>query len=258
MSLRALAKIRREPEHYTGSTLAMLGLVLSFVFLFGGVGYGGYVYATEVPEGYTRISFNGMKPDAIQERGGVVVPPDIAALDGKKVFIKGYIRPDSITAVARDRSIPAGARQQSVLLRRSVDGEVLRSDRRGYGGLAAGRLFAKAYFAWAAFSRSSRKMPVWLGSIPCSRCRPITPSKTLSVEQQRGIFMLTCRRSRSLIQLATLFAATAPMCLTGCDSKQAGATSGATVVGKESKAADGDRILRRPYSGRSCSPARKR
>lgn len=96
MSLRALGKIRREPEHYTGRPIALLGLVLSLVFLLGGVGYGGYVYATEVPEGYTRISFNAMKPDAIQERGNVVVPPEIAALDGKKVFIKGYIRPDSI------------------------------------------------------------------------------------------------------------------------------------------------------------------
>ena len=75
----------------------MLGLVLSLCFLVGGVSYGGYVYATEVPEGYARISFNGMKPDELQERSGVIVPPEIAALDGKKVFIKGYIRPDSIT-----------------------------------------------------------------------------------------------------------------------------------------------------------------
>ena len=62
-----------------------------------GVGYGGYVYATEVPDGYTRMSFIGMKPDEIQERGGVVVPPEIAALEGQKVFIKGYIRPGSVT-----------------------------------------------------------------------------------------------------------------------------------------------------------------
>ena len=41
-----------------------------------------------------------MKPTEIQERGGVTVPPDIAALDGKHVFIKGYIRPDSM-AVTR-------------------------------------------------------------------------------------------------------------------------------------------------------------
>ncbi len=92
----SLSKIRREPDQYTGRPLALLGLALSVVFLFGGVAYGGYTYLTEVPEGYTRISFGAMKPDALQERSGVIVPPEVADLDGKKVFIKGYIRPDSI------------------------------------------------------------------------------------------------------------------------------------------------------------------
>jgi hypothetical protein len=93
----SLARIRRDPDQYTGRPIALLGLALSVLFLVGGVSYGGYVYATEVPEGYTRISFNEMKPDELQERSGMAVPPEIAALDGKKVFIKGYIRPDSIT-----------------------------------------------------------------------------------------------------------------------------------------------------------------
>lgn len=97
LSLRALARIRQEPERFTGRTIALMGLVLSLVFLVGGVSYGGYVFATEVPEGYARISFNGMKPDELQERSGIVIPPEIAALDGQRVFIKGYIRPDSIS-----------------------------------------------------------------------------------------------------------------------------------------------------------------
>lgn len=95
--LWSLVRIRREPDLFTGAPIAMLGLGLSAVFLVAGVGYGSYVYATEVPEGYTRISFNTMKPDELEERGGVAVPPEIAAMDGKKVFIKGYIRPDSVT-----------------------------------------------------------------------------------------------------------------------------------------------------------------
>jgi hypothetical protein len=97
MSARSLAQIRREPDRFAGAPIALLGLVLSLGFLVGGIGYGGYVYATEVPEGYARISFNAMKPDELQERSRVIVPPEIAALDGKKVFIKGYIRPDSIS-----------------------------------------------------------------------------------------------------------------------------------------------------------------
>ncbi len=98
IGLRSLAKIRRHPDQFTGSGLAKLGVALSLAFLIGGVSYGGYVYATEVPDGYTRISFSEMKPDELQERGGVAVPPDIIALNGKKVFIKGFIRPGSATS----------------------------------------------------------------------------------------------------------------------------------------------------------------
>ena len=97
ISARALASISRNSEQYTGRPLALAGLALSLVFLVVGLSYGGYVYATEVREGYERTSFSAMRPDEIQERNGEVVPPEIAALDGKRVFIKGYIRPDSIT-----------------------------------------------------------------------------------------------------------------------------------------------------------------
>lgn len=97
VALRSLGMIRRHPGQFTGKALAQIGLVLSLVFLIGGVSYGGFIYATEVPDGYSRISFSGMKPDELQERSNVAVPPEIAALEGKKIFIKGYIRPDSIT-----------------------------------------------------------------------------------------------------------------------------------------------------------------
>lgn len=96
VAVRSLAQIRQFPDQYTGEGLAKAGLVLSLIFLIGGVAYGGFVYATEVPEGYARLSFNTMKPSEIDERGGVLVPADVAALNGKKIFIKGYIRPDSI------------------------------------------------------------------------------------------------------------------------------------------------------------------
>jgi hypothetical protein len=95
VSLRSLAAIRRQPETYTGAKLAIAGAFLSALFLAAGVGYGGYVYATEVPNGYQRTSFGEMKPDTIEERGNIPIPPDIAALHGKKIFIKGYVRPGS-------------------------------------------------------------------------------------------------------------------------------------------------------------------
>jgi len=95
VSLWSWSKIRREREEYTGATLAAVGFALSLVFLVTGVGYGAYVYFTEVPDGYQRISFETLRPTELQERGGVLIPPEVLALDGKRVFIKGYIRPGS-------------------------------------------------------------------------------------------------------------------------------------------------------------------
>jgi len=96
VSLRAWARINRDRDLYTGRRLAQTGLFLSLLFLVTGLGYGGYVYTTEVREGYARVSFTEMKPDDNQLRSGLVVPPKIQDLKGEKIFIKGYIRPDSI------------------------------------------------------------------------------------------------------------------------------------------------------------------
>lgn len=95
VSLRSWAKIRRESDQYTGKWIALAGLALSTMFLFTGVGYGYYVYQTEVPDGYERISFETLRPTEQQERGNVLVPPEVQQLAGKRIFIKGYIRPGS-------------------------------------------------------------------------------------------------------------------------------------------------------------------
>jgi hypothetical protein len=95
ISLRSLGTIRRQRDQYTGLPLAVAGLALSAFFLITGVGYGFYVYNTEVPDGYERIAFETLRPTDQQERGGVVVPPEVRELEGKRVFIKGFIRPGS-------------------------------------------------------------------------------------------------------------------------------------------------------------------
>jgi hypothetical protein len=96
IGLRALRRIRSEPENHSGKGLAVAGILLSIFCLVGGIGYSGYVYATEVPENYLRTSFTEFRPDEVEIRGNVRVPTDISALDGKAVFIKGYMRPDSV------------------------------------------------------------------------------------------------------------------------------------------------------------------
>jgi hypothetical protein len=93
--VRALLKIRALPDQFTGGRLALTGGVLSAAFLVGGLGLAGYVYATEVPDGYSRVSFVEMKPDQFEAAQGVIVPPDVMRLEGGKVFIKGYMRPPS-------------------------------------------------------------------------------------------------------------------------------------------------------------------
>ena len=91
----ALKQIRANRELYTGAPAAMVGAVVAAMSLLAGSAYGSYVYATEVPDGYQRTSFLQMKPDDVELAGLQLVPPDIEELLGKKVFIKGYIRPDS-------------------------------------------------------------------------------------------------------------------------------------------------------------------
>ena len=53
-----------------------------------------YVYATEVPLGYERLSFQVLRPDQVARKGNKeAVPREVQALDSQTVFIKGYIRP---------------------------------------------------------------------------------------------------------------------------------------------------------------------
>lgn len=98
VSLLALKNIAGAPDLYTGKPLALAGAVLSAFFLVGGMGYAGYVYATEVPGGYERTSFIAMKPTDSDKVNGVFIPDEIKEYiqNGEPIFIKGYIRPDSI------------------------------------------------------------------------------------------------------------------------------------------------------------------
>jgi hypothetical protein len=93
VSTRALARIRNMPADYCGGGLAKAGLFLSAFFLVAGIGSGMYVAATEVPDDHEPISFASLKPDELEERGGKLIPDDIRQLEGEKVFIKGYMRP---------------------------------------------------------------------------------------------------------------------------------------------------------------------
>jgi len=82
-----LQVIRRYPQEYMGKGMAMFGLSLGALSLFGGSVFHTAIYLTEVREGYERITYyNDLK-------NKTDFPTDRAqALDGEKVFLKGYVR----------------------------------------------------------------------------------------------------------------------------------------------------------------------
>lgn len=96
VGLAALLKIRGSRGEYGGKLLASAGTLLSAFFLVGGIGWHSYLFATEVPEGYQRVTFRTdiSAKGFVQENGTVGPHPDVAALDGKKVFLKGYMYPE--------------------------------------------------------------------------------------------------------------------------------------------------------------------
>jgi hypothetical protein len=82
-SALALRSIRARPAELTGLNIARAGLVISSLFLVSSLAYHTYIYKTEVPPGYERISYSQLQfENATQE--------EILALEGKRVFIKGY------------------------------------------------------------------------------------------------------------------------------------------------------------------------
>lgn len=90
LGLIGLSNIRRYPAELTGKTAAGLGTLLGVALFVGGIACHVLIYSTEVPEGYERLSFEVLKAGAQMPD----FPPEAAQqLDGKQVFIKGYIYP---------------------------------------------------------------------------------------------------------------------------------------------------------------------
>ncbi|MEM0926581.1 MAG: hypothetical protein AAGJ83_11125 [Planctomycetota bacterium] len=90
-SLLSMRSIRRYPEEFSGLGLAKFCLLANLALLGGGSAFHTYVYLTEVPPGHVRVPFSTLKSDAEVDQ-----PTEAAAdLDGKDVFVKGYIHPAS-------------------------------------------------------------------------------------------------------------------------------------------------------------------
>ncbi|MGV3484954.1 MAG: DUF3299 domain-containing protein [Planctomycetaceae bacterium] len=98
LAIWGLRTIKRYPDEYDGRAIAMAGLVANGLILLGGSGYHGYVYATEVPEGYSRVAFYELQtPEHLPD----LPTAKAVEIDGQPVFLKGYIHPSSGSGLLR-------------------------------------------------------------------------------------------------------------------------------------------------------------
>ena len=105
VGIGAVLRLRNRTDEFTGFGAAKLGLALSGIVLCIGSVYAAYVYATEVPKGYERVSFTDLQPDP--RNPAQQVPPDVGQLDHKKIFLKGYVYPDDqLGAIKRFILVP--------------------------------------------------------------------------------------------------------------------------------------------------------
>lgn len=87
--IAGIFNVKAYPLEMVGKNAAIVGIIMSLLCFSGAAAAHAYVYYTEVPEGYQRISFYDLKPNKLTQ-----LPYSEAAkqLDGKKVFVRGYVR----------------------------------------------------------------------------------------------------------------------------------------------------------------------
>ncbi len=93
---------RKFPDELVGKPLAYIGASVCGAWLILAPTWHGYVYATEVPEGYARTSFSSLMSESEQNDYPTA---EALALDGKPIFIKGYIHPTSMDTMLAKRFV---------------------------------------------------------------------------------------------------------------------------------------------------------
>lgn len=81
-------KIMRAPEEIGGAALTTTGLILSVVLAIAASSWRAYSYYCDAPPGYEIVEFDSM---ALDKDGRV--PENIVALNGRKVYLTGYMYP---------------------------------------------------------------------------------------------------------------------------------------------------------------------
>ena len=86
----ALIEIRKYPAEVTGKLAAQIGLGCGVLIAAGSIAMHTYVFMTEVPDGYERMTFSDLR---LNKRTKLPFSEKSPKLDGTKVFLKGYVRP---------------------------------------------------------------------------------------------------------------------------------------------------------------------
>jgi hypothetical protein len=91
----ALIRIVASRGDLGGKWTATAGLGLSVLFLGSGVAYQSYLFKTELPPGFQRVSFADdiSRKGFVNVDGQMAVHPDVAGLIGKQIFLKGFMYP---------------------------------------------------------------------------------------------------------------------------------------------------------------------
>ncbi len=88
--LAGLVNVKKYPLELIGKKPAVVGTILCMVCLVWAASTHIYIFYTEVPEGYQRISFYDLKPNTLTQ---LKYSEKARDFDGMKVFIRGYVRP---------------------------------------------------------------------------------------------------------------------------------------------------------------------
>lgn len=92
---RGISSVKR--YDMAGRAAARAGVACSILALVTGGAVMAYQAMNEVPEGYIPISYEPLQP-----KGADMIPPSAKELDGKKVYIKGYMYPTDQTTQIKE------------------------------------------------------------------------------------------------------------------------------------------------------------
>ncbi len=95
LGIVSFIQVQRSKGEIGGKWFALSGMVLSMTMFISGISLHSYNYATEVPDGFERINFSRN----ISRLGFVngAPHPNVQELDGKPIFLKGYMYPTGQT-----------------------------------------------------------------------------------------------------------------------------------------------------------------